>query len=133
MPKPPRTEVFPLRNGSHEKPKRGSKLRFVALAKYGEPSRCAVAVSEGSVVSLPVASVGTLAGLAEYTNGGYVSDDTIFRGFALPRRESLGPEVFDPPAGAPGAVAWCDWLAPHAGTALVSEPLPFDHPWYVLY
>ena len=46
---------------------------------------------------------GAQAGLAEYTSGGYVSDDTIFSGFALPRRESLGTAVFDPPAGAPGA------------------------------
>src|SRR5262245_15749683 len=53
--------------------------------------------------SLPSYSVGAQAGLAEYTNGGYVSDDTIFRGFVLPRRESLGPAVFDPPAGEPGA------------------------------
>lgn len=47
-------------------------------------------------------SVGAQTGIAEYTNGGYVSDDTIFLGFTLPRRESLGPAVFDPPAGAPG-------------------------------
>ncbi len=32
-----------------------------------------------------------------------MSDDTIFLGFALPRRESLGPAVFDPPADTPGA------------------------------
>ncbi len=32
-----------------------------------------------------------------------------------------------------GAITWDDWLAPHLGTALVTEPLPFDHPWYVLY
>jgi hypothetical protein len=48
-------------------------------------------------------SVGAQMGLAEYTNGGYVSDDTIFLGFALPRRESLSPAVFDPPADTPGA------------------------------
>src|SRR5262245_49592417 len=53
--------------------------------------------------SLQSYSVGALAGLAEYTNGGYVSDDTIFFGFPLPRRESLGPAVFDPPAGSAGA------------------------------
>jgi hypothetical protein len=46
---------------------------------------------------------GPQSGLAEYTNGGYVSDDTIFQGFALPRRESLGPAFFDPDAGLPGA------------------------------
>ena len=48
-------------------------------------------------------ATGAQAGLAEYTSGGYVSDDTIFLGFALPRRESLGPAFFDPPADTPGA------------------------------
>ena len=51
----------------------------------------------------PSYSVGADVGLAEYTSGGYVSDDTIFLGFGLPRRESLGPAVFDPQAGTPGA------------------------------
>jgi hypothetical protein len=46
---------------------------------------------------------GPQSGLAEYTNGGYVSDDTIFLEFAFPRRESLGPPFFDPEAGLPGA------------------------------
>lgn len=53
--------------------------------------------------TVPSYSVGAEAGMAEYTSGGYVSDDTIFLGFALPRRESLGPAVFDPPADTPGA------------------------------
>ncbi len=48
-------------------------------------------------------ATGAQAGLAEYTSGGYVSDDTIFLGFALPRRESLGPATFDPPVDTPGA------------------------------
>jgi hypothetical protein len=48
-------------------------------------------------------ATGAQTGLAEYTSGGYVSDDTIFLGFALPRRESLGPAVFDPPADTSGA------------------------------
>lgn len=48
-------------------------------------------------------AIGAQVGLAEYTSGGYVSDDTIFLGFALPRRESLGPAIFDPPADSPGA------------------------------
>ena len=33
----------------------------------------------------------------------------------------------------PGAQRWEDWLAPHAGTPVAFEPLPFDHPWYILY
>jgi hypothetical protein len=53
--------------------------------------------------TVPSYSVGADVGMAEYTSGGYVSDDTIFLGFALPRRESLGPAVFDPPADTPGA------------------------------
>jgi hypothetical protein len=54
--------------------------------------------------TVPSYSVGADAGLAEYTSGGYVSDDTIFvSGFALPRRESLGAPAFDPPADTPGA------------------------------
>jgi len=53
--------------------------------------------------TLPSYSVGADVGMADYTSGGYVSDDTIFLGFALPRRESLGPAVFDPPADTPGA------------------------------
>src|SRR4030095_8079291 len=53
--------------------------------------------------TVPSYTVGADVGMAEYTSGGYVSDDTIFLGFALPRRESLGPAVFDPPADTPGA------------------------------
>jgi len=53
--------------------------------------------------AVPSYSIGADIGLAEYTSGGYVSDDTIFvGGFALPRRESLGAGVFDPP-DTPGA------------------------------
>src|SRR5690242_17079287 len=53
--------------------------------------------------TVPSYSVGGDIGVAEYTSGGYVSDDTIFvGGFALPRRESLGAAVFDP-EGTPGA------------------------------
>ena len=46
---------------------------------------------------------GTLLGNSEYTNGGYLSDDTIFQDFAFPRREALGAPFFDPPEGMPGA------------------------------
>ena len=31
------------------------------------------------------------------------------------------------------AVAWRDWLAPHPVRAVEFTPLPFDHPWYVLF
>ncbi len=31
------------------------------------------------------------------------------------------------------AVAFADWIGPHWGAALETVPLPFDHPWYVLY
>jgi acetoacetyl-CoA synthetase len=43
------------------------------------------------------------------------------------------PFLDDDPALPGGAVAWDDWLAPHAGAAPHYEQLPFDHPWYVLY
>jgi acetoacetyl-CoA synthetase len=29
--------------------------------------------------------------------------------------------------------SWDDWLAPHSPAAVEFTPLPFDHPWYVLY
>ena len=32
-----------------------------------------------------------------------------------------------------GTSSWDEWLAPHAEAAFDPEPLPFDHPWYVLY
>ncbi|MFQ5992329.1 MAG: hypothetical protein ACE5NA_07805 [Nitrospiraceae bacterium] len=35
-------------------------------------------------------------GIAEYTNGNFLSDDTIFSGFGLPRRASLGADFFEP-------------------------------------
>lgn len=39
---------------------------------------------------------GTSQGLAEYTNGNFMSDDTIFRDFQLPRPESLGASFEEP-------------------------------------
>jgi acetoacetyl-CoA synthetase len=33
----------------------------------------------------------------------------------------------------PGARRWRDWLAPYAAKPVEFTPLPFDHPWYVLY
>jgi len=38
----------------------------------------------------------TNIGVAEYTNGNFLSDDTIFSDFALPRRGSLGADFFEP-------------------------------------
>lgn len=35
-------------------------------------------------------------GVAEYTNGNFLSGGTIFRDFALPRQSSLGAETFEP-------------------------------------
>jgi hypothetical protein len=59
--------------------------------------------SDGYRGTVQTYAIGAQAGLSEYTSGGYVSDDTIFLGFALPRRESLGPATFDPPVDTPGA------------------------------
>jgi len=39
-------------------------------------------------------NTGTLIGASEYTNGGFVSDDTIFKDFDLPRKSSLAPDGF---------------------------------------
>lgn len=39
-------------------------------------------------------ATGGLIGASEYTNGGYVSDDTVFLDFALPRQSSLDPAGF---------------------------------------
>jgi acetoacetyl-CoA synthetase len=33
----------------------------------------------------------------------------------------------------PGTVRWRDWIEPHTPAPVEYEPLPFDHPWYVLY
>lgn len=38
-------------------------------------------------------------GIAEYTNGNFLSDDTIFSNFTLPRRAGLGADFFDPENG----------------------------------
>ncbi len=40
-----------------------------------------------------------------------------------------------PPAlgGIDRAVAWADWLAPHRGAELRFEPVPFDHPLFILF
>jgi len=32
-----------------------------------------------------------------------------------------------------GTTPWDEWLAPFEAATLVAEPLPFDHPWYVLF
>jgi len=47
----------------------------------------------------PVGLTGRRQGLAEYANGNFVSDDTIFQDFTLPRRESLDPVGFLAPEG----------------------------------
>ncbi len=54
---------------------------------------------------------------------------------ALPSVEHcvVVPYLNDEPPEVPGAVSWNDWLAPHAHAELVFEPLPFDHPLYILY
>src|ERR1700732_1017089 len=53
IPKPPRTAVLPLRNGSHQKPTRGSKSRKDGLANNGEPSTGAASVRWCSDASWP--------------------------------------------------------------------------------
>ncbi len=44
------------------------------------------------------------------------------------------PDLSALPSGAGRRpVLWADWLAPHDGEVADFVPLPFDHPWYVLY
>lgn len=44
------------------------------------------------------------------------------------------PDLSSLPSGAGRRpVLWADWLAPHDGEVADFVPLPFDHPWYVLY
>lgn len=38
-------------------------------------------------------------GIAEFTNGNFMSDDTLFTDFALPRRSALGADFFEPEGG----------------------------------
>ncbi|MCI0372141.1 MAG: hypothetical protein L0214_12405 [candidate division NC10 bacterium] len=76
-------------------------------------------------------ATGGQVGLAEYTNGGYVSVDTIFRDFPLPRRASLGEGFFDPPEGTPGSRQYFPKVAdgdpvPHfVAEGSLFEPLRF--------
>jgi hypothetical protein len=49
-----------------------------------------------SGIDIATYTTGNRIGVAEYTNGGYVSDDTIVRDFAFPRTESLGPAFCEP-------------------------------------
>jgi acetoacetyl-CoA synthetase len=37
------------------------------------------------------------------------------------------------PATEPGTTPWATFVEPHLGTQPAFAPLPFDHPWYVLY
>src|SRR5579863_9044577 len=60
-PKPPRTEVLPLWNGSQAKPTRGSKLRRVGFEKNGEPRKGVVSVTLINRESRFLVSVGTVA------------------------------------------------------------------------
>ncbi len=60
MPNPPRTDVFPVRKGSQEKPTRGSKSSLVGFEKNGEPRCGVVEVKEGRFESFPSASLITV-------------------------------------------------------------------------
>src|SRR3984885_7875118 len=58
IPKPPRTDVLPSRNGSHAKPTRGSKFRNVGFEKRGPPRCGAGSVITPSAANLPRISDG---------------------------------------------------------------------------
>ncbi len=64
----------------------------------------------------------------------------IVEGLPSLRRLVVVPFLDDSPelgalASADGtpATAWSDWLAPYEGATPSYVPLPFDHPWYVLF
>lgn len=76
---------------------------FTATGDNRAPARIARLIDADLYGGAAPAGNSTLLGNAEYTNGGYVSDDTIFRDFALPRETALGAPFFDPPQGTPGA------------------------------
>src|ERR1700680_1210916 len=61
IPNPPRTEVFPVRNGSHEKPTRGSKSRREGVASIGCPVCLPESVRLCKLASWPLISLGTVA------------------------------------------------------------------------
>ncbi len=80
-----------------------------------------------------------------YTYGGRAHDrrdelGRILDGLPTLRAVVVVPFLADDPdlggiatqSGAP-AVTWSDWLSPHVGVAPQYAPLPFDHPWYVLF
>lgn len=80
-----------------------------------------------------------------YTYGGKAFDRraelaAVVEGLATVRQTVVVPFLDDTPdisavPSGPGLrpVLWADWLAPHDGEVADFVPLPFDHPWYVLY
>ncbi|HKY16815.1 MAG TPA: AMP-binding protein, partial [Microthrixaceae bacterium] len=72
-----------------------------------------------------------------YTYGGKRLDcldrlDPILDALPTVRRAVLVAHL-DPGAVSGRTTGWDEWLAPHRGAPLETTPLPFDHPWYVLY
>jgi hypothetical protein len=76
---------------------------FTDTADAQAPATIARLIDFDTYTGAAPAGNGTLLGNSEYTNGGYLSDDTIFQDFAFPRRAALGAPFFDPPEGTPGA------------------------------
>jgi len=80
-----------------------------------------------------------------YTYGGKAFDRTdevatIVAGLPTLRRVVVVPHLVDRPdtsavtsATSAEVTELEEWVAPHRGTALEFEQLPFDHPWYVLF
>ena len=76
---------------------------FTDTADGQAPARIARLIDSDGYTGAAPPGNGVLIGNAEYTNGGYLSDDTLFRDFPFPRQAALGPPFFDPPQGQPGA------------------------------
>lgn len=107
--------VEELRGGGETSPERQRFLQYLSADPIF-PSASILTPTGDARAPVPVArlidrdtyggtaasySNGNSIGIAEYTNGGYVSDDTIFLDFALPRRESLGAGFCEPGGAVP--------------------------------
>jgi hypothetical protein len=99
-----RLEVAPVFEQIVNRPQVGADPAiFTATGDNQAPAVLARLIDSDTYDGAAPAGNGTLIGNSEYTNGGYLSDDTIFQDFAFPRQAALGPPFFDPPQGEPGA------------------------------
>jgi hypothetical protein len=75
----------------HQEPRRPPTATFSPTGDVQAPVPVARLIDDDRFLGLDLVLGDPSLGVAEYTNGNFVSDDTIFRTFALPRPESLDP------------------------------------------